>query len=138
MFEELCQLPAISPQDGLGVYASGSIGVYEMGGLYQLYVQYLEPRGGVGDLHSSVNSLRINSKQKGLMKQGKNRFPLLPRRIGCGYIPPLALRSEISSVFCRRVPSVEIRLAPALVQGTRESGSQYHCSLRSPGPLGRC
>ena len=43
MFRSFASCLRFRPQDGLEVYATGSIGIYETGGVYQLYVQYLEP-----------------------------------------------------------------------------------------------
>jgi exodeoxyribonuclease VII large subunit len=130
MFRSYASRLRFRPQDGLEVYASGSIGVYEMGGLYQLYVQYLEPRG-VGDLHFAFQQLKDKLQAEGLFDEARKKpIPFLPRRIGVVTSPTGAAIRDIISVLQRRMPSVEILLAPALVQG-REAAASITAALEA-------
>ncbi len=106
-----------SPSNGLEVYATGAITVYEAGGIYQLYVEYLEPRG-VGDLHLAFQQLKDKLDKEGLFDPARKRpLPFLPRRIGVVTSPTGAAIQDIISILTRRMPGIEILVAPALVQG---------------------
>lgn len=106
-----------TPTNGLEVYATGGITIYEPGGVYQLYVDHLEPRG-IGDLHLAFQQLKDKLAREGLFDPGRKRpLPFLPRRIGVVTSPTGAAIQDIISVLTRRAPSTEILVAPALVQG---------------------
>ncbi|NLY51691.1 MAG: exodeoxyribonuclease VII large subunit [Firmicutes bacterium] len=123
MFRSFASRLRFRPQDGLEVYATGSIGIYETGGVYQLYVQYLEPRG-VGDLHLAFQQLKEKLKAEGLFDEERKRpIPFLPRRIGVVTSPTGAAIRDIITILHRRMPSVEILVAPALVQGKGAAAS---------------
>ncbi len=123
MFRSFTSRLRFSPQDGLEVYATGSIGIYEAGGVYQLYVQFMEPRG-VGDLHLAFEQLKEKLKAEGLFDEARKRpIPFLPRRIGVVTSPTGAAIRDIISILHRRMPSVEILVAPALVQGKGAAAS---------------
>ncbi|NLA58521.1 MAG: exodeoxyribonuclease VII large subunit [Firmicutes bacterium] len=123
MFRGYASRLRFRPEDGLEVYATGSIGVYETGGVYQLYVQYLEPRG-VGDLHLAFQQLKEKLRAEGLFDEARKRaIPFLPKRIGVVTSPTGAAIRDIISILHRRMPSVEILVAPALVQGKGAAAS---------------
>ncbi|NMB23981.1 MAG: exodeoxyribonuclease VII large subunit [Firmicutes bacterium] len=112
-----------TPTDGLEVYATGAITIYEAGGIYQLYVEYLEPRG-VGDLHVAFEQLKGKLTEEGLFDAtNKKPLPFLPRRIGIVTSPTGAAIQDMISILTRRMPSIEILIAPALVQGRSAAAS---------------
>jgi exodeoxyribonuclease VII large subunit len=105
------------PDNGLEVYATGSIGIYEAAGVYQLYVEYLEPRG-LGDLHLAFEQLKARLRDEGLFDPTRKRpIPYLPRRIGIVTSPTGAAIQDMISIITRRMPGADILIAPAQVQG---------------------
>lgn len=105
------------PEDGLTVIAGGSLGVYEVAGEYQLYVDELHP-AGVGALHLAFEQLKEKLAAEGLFDpQRKRSLPKLPRTVGVVTSPTGAAIRDIVSVLRRRFPTINIILAPAIVQG---------------------
>lgn len=105
------------PDNGLEVYATGSISIYEASGVYQLYVEHLEPRG-MGDLHLAFEQLKDKLRNEGLFDPEKKRpIPFLPRRIGIVTSPTGAAIQDMTSIITRRMPGADILIAPAQVQG---------------------
>ncbi len=105
------------PEDGLTVVASGALGLYEVAGEYQLYVEELLP-AGQGALFLAFEQLKQKLQAEGLFSQERKRpLPYLPRCVGVVTSPTGAAIRDILSVLRRRMPTVDILLAPALVQG---------------------
>lgn len=105
------------PEDGLTVIAGGAIGVYEVAGEYQLYVDELYP-AGQGALHLAFEQLKRKLESEGLFDPARKRpLPFLPRTVGVVTSPTGAAIRDILSVLRRRFPGVDIVLAPAQVQG---------------------
>lgn len=122
LFRSRAQSLKFRPEDGLGVVADGSIGVYEGGGEYQFYVENLYP-AGAGALHVAYEQLRFRLQNEGLFDPARKRpLPALPRCIGIVTSPTGAAVRDMISVLRRRYPNIEILLAPAVVQG--EAGPQ--------------
>ena len=118
------------PDNGLEVYATGSIGIYEAAGVYQLYVEYLEPRG-LGDLHLAFEQLKARLRDEGLFDPTRKRpIPYLPRRIGIVTSPTGAAIQDMISIITRRMPGADILIAPAKVQG-REAALSIAAALDS-------
>jgi len=70
------------PRDGDAVEAHGYIGVYEVGGRYQFYVDQLSA-AGAGDLHREFERLKAKLEAEGLFAEARKRpLPRFPRRIG--------------------------------------------------------
>ena len=130
MFRSYNSRLRFTPDNGLEVYATGSISIYETAGVYQLYVEYMEPRG-LGDLHLAFQQLTERLKQEGLFDPARKRaIPFLPRRIGVVTSLTGAAIQDIISVLTRRMPGVDILVAPALVQG-REAASSIISALEA-------
>ena len=105
------------PEDGLTVVAAGAIGLYEVAGEYQLYVEELHP-AGVGALYLAFEQLKRRLEAEGLFDAARKRpLPFLPRTVGVVTSPTGAAVRDIISVLRRRYPTVNILLAPAIVQG---------------------
>lgn len=126
-----------TPTDGLEVYATGAITIYEAGGVYQLYVEYLEPRG-VGDLHLAFEQLKAKLAQEGLFDvANKKPLPFMPKRIGIVTSPTGAAIQDMISILTRRMPGIEILIAPALVQG-RGAGASIVAGIDALVKWGDC
>lgn len=105
------------PEDGLTVVAGGSLSVYEVAGEYQLYVDELYP-AGQGALHLAFEQLKAKLAAEGLFDPERKRpLPKLPRTVGVVTSPTGAAIRDILSVLRRRFPTINIILAPAIVQG---------------------
>jgi exodeoxyribonuclease VII large subunit len=108
-----------APRDGLQVIALGSIGVYIRDGVYQFYVEAMEP-AGLGSLHLAFEELKRKLAGEGLFSPERKRsLPLLPRRVGVITSPTGAAIRDIITVSRRRFANVDLIVAPVLVQGDR-------------------
>jgi len=107
----------MSLQDGLAVEAHGAISVYEAGGQYQLYVNLVKPVGE-GALFQEFLRLKALMESEGLFDPSRKRpIPELPRRIGIITSPTGAALRDMLNTLRRRLPLVEVILAPSPVQG---------------------
>ena len=91
--------------------------VYEVAGEYQLYVDELYP-AGQGALYLAFEQLKEKLAAEGLFDAARKRpLPKLPRTVGVVTSPTGAAIRDILSVLRRRFPTINIVLAPAIVQG---------------------
>ncbi len=105
------------PADGDAVVVQGRISVYEAGGVYQLYANFLEPAGR-GDLAIAFETLKAQLAQEGLFDPERKRsIPALPKKIGVVTSADGAALRDILHVLSRRCPLVSVLIAPTLVQG---------------------
>ena len=105
------------PDNGMQVIAGGSIGVYEAGGTYQLYIDTLVPEG-TGDLTLAFQQLKERLAAEGLFDEAhKKSLPDFPKRIGVVTSRSGAVLHDIYRVSKYRFPSVQIVLYPVQVQG---------------------
>jgi exodeoxyribonuclease VII large subunit len=105
------------PQDGDALLAHGRISVYETGGVYQLYADFLEPAGR-GDLAIAFERLKEQLAQEGLFDaEHKQPIPAMPGKIGIVTSADAAALRDILNVLNRRCPLVSVLIAPTLVQG---------------------
>lgn len=105
------------PTDGDLVLSHGRVGVYEIRGLYQLYVDQIRP-AGLGDLYRQFERLKAQLEEEGLFASERKRaLPSFPQRIGVVTSPTAAALSDILNVLNRRFPLAEVVLSPTLVQG---------------------
>jgi len=110
------------PEDGLKVTLSGSIGVYESRGEYQIYVEALDPAGR-GALQLAFEQLKKKLESEGLfLAQHKKPLPLLPSRIGLITSPKGAAVRDVVRILRRRFPNVHVMLLPVRVQGEGAAG----------------
>ena len=104
--------------DGMAVEAHGGVSIYEAGGQYQLYADLLRPVGE-GALYQEYLRLKALLEAEGLFDAARKRpVPELPRRIGIVTSPTGAALRDVLNTLRRRLPLVEVILAPAPVQGT--------------------
>ncbi len=110
------------PQEGQAVLALGNVGVYEVSGQYQFYVDELEP-SGKGALYQALEQMKAKLEAEGLFDQALKRpLPWLPRRVGVVTSPSGAVIQDIISVSRRRFPNCCLLLAPVAVQGDEAPG----------------
>ncbi len=130
MFRGAASSLAFTPQDGMKVLARGKVGVYENGGVYQLYIEEMIP-DGVGELYIAYEQLKAKLQSEGLFdEKHKKPIPKFPSAIGVITASTGAAVRDIINVITRRYPMAEIVLFPAQVQGTGAaqsvvSGIQY-------------
>lgn len=117
MFRSAAASLTFTPQDGMKVMARGRVGVYENGGVYQLYIEEMIP-DGVGELYIAYEKLKAKLQGEGLFdERHKKPIPKYPSKIGVVTAPTGAAVRDIINVITRRYPMAEIILYPAQVQG---------------------
>ena len=105
-------------RDGMEVEVHGMIGVYEPQGLYQLYADQIRPVGE-GALYQEFMRLKAKLEAEGLFDPERKRpIPELPRRIGIVTSATGAALRDMLNTLRRRLPLVEVILAPSPVQGS--------------------
>src|SRR3972149_1985970 len=83
-------------RDGQTVIVSGSLGVYEKKGEYQIYAQSVEVRG-LGSLLLELEKRKVRLAAEGLFDPERKRpLPPFPERIGIVPSPPGAALRELS------------------------------------------
>lgn len=105
------------PKNGMKIICRGRISIYEPSGRYQLYIEDMQP-DGVGALALAFEQLKSGLEKKGLFDPAhKKPLPKFPKTIGVITSPTGAAVQDITNILRRRFPSVDIILAPVLVQG---------------------
>ncbi len=103
--------------DGQSVVVSGSIGVYERDGRYQLIATEIR-KEGIGNLYEQFERLKARLNEEGLFDpEHKKEIPPFPKRIGIVTAATGAAIQDIRQIAHRRNPYVELFLYPAKVQG---------------------
>jgi len=104
------------PENGLAVFATGNVDVYEPQGKYQFYVDRMEP-AGVGALQLAFEQLVKRLAAQGLFDEAhKKPLPKYPRRIGVLTSESGAAIDDIKKSIFDRWPCV-LCLYPVPVQG---------------------
>jgi exodeoxyribonuclease VII large subunit len=104
-------------QDGKAVEVHGKIGVYEVSGQYQLYVDQIRPVGE-GALYQEFMRLKAMLEAEGLFASERKRpIPMFPKTIGIVTSATGAALRDMLNTLRRRLPLVEVILAPSPVQG---------------------
>jgi exodeoxyribonuclease VII large subunit len=117
MFRSANQLLAFRPEDGMEVIVRGRVGVYEVRGNLQLYVEAMEPRG-VGGLQLALEQLKKRLAAEGLFAETRKRpLPFLPRAVGIVTALNGAAIHDLLVVLGSRLPALRIVVRPVRVQG---------------------
>jgi len=117
MWRSRAALLKFRPQDGMKVLVKGSIGVYERDGVYQFYVDAIEP-DGLGALYQAYEELKGRLEQEGLFRTERKRpLPVFPRTVAVITSPTGAAVRDILTVLQRRYPIANVLLFPVAVQG---------------------
>lgn len=105
------------PEDGLAVLVFGNVTIYEPRGEYQVYVEFMEPKG-LGALQLAFEQLKTRLEAEGLFDSTRKRpIPLLPEKIGLVTSPSGAAIRDILQIIHRRFANVKILILPVRVQG---------------------
>jgi exodeoxyribonuclease VII large subunit len=122
MWKNRAQLITASLQEGTAVEAHGILSVYEQRGEYQLYVDFLRPRGE-GALFQEFQRLKIQLEAEGLFDPARKRpIPAWPKRIGIVTSSSGAAYQDMKDTLQRRYPLVKILFSPTSVQGEAAPG----------------
>lgn len=104
-------------KNGDKVICSGSIGVYNKRGTFQLIVKRISPVGK-GDLKEQFEKLKRKLAAEGLFDpEVKKEIPTLPNRIAVITAKGAAALQDFLNIIDRRTEWYDILLSPALVQG---------------------
>jgi exodeoxyribonuclease VII large subunit len=107
----------IGLQDGMAVAVHGKVGVYEVGGQYQLYADVIRP-AGEGALYQEFLRLKAMLEKEGLFNAERKRpIPEFCRRVGIVTSATGAALRDILDTLGRRLPLIDVILAPCPVQG---------------------
>ena len=105
------------PENGMRVYITGRVSVFERDGVYQIYAEKMEPEGA-GSLMIAFEQLKKKLTAEGLFDEEiKKPLPGLPSRIAVLTSEVGAAYQDILNVISRRYPLAEIILCPVSVQG---------------------
>lgn len=109
------------PENGMRVICFGRISVYERDGLYQLYVQDMQPQG-IGSLTIAFEQLKEKLEKEGLFDtEHKKSIPKYPKKIGVVTSNRGAAVEDIKNIISRRYPVCEVIIVPTVVQGDSAS-----------------
>ena len=122
MFRSQAAQLSFEPEHGMRVLCRGRVGVYEVRGEYQLYVDFMEPRG-LGALQKAFEQLKNRLAAEGLFDTARKRkLPFLPKSIGIVTSPTGAAIRDILQILDRRFPNLHVLIRPTLVQGAEAAG----------------
>lgn len=117
MFSSYTQRLKFSPEDGMSVICRGRVSVYEKDGLYQLYVEDMQP-DGIGSLSLAFEQLKERLSREGLFdEKHKKPLPKYPRKIGVATSNMGAAIEDIKNITKRRFPLAQLVIVPTVVQG---------------------
>lgn len=117
MFRSYAQKVPFDLQNGMRVICRGRIAVYERDGVYQLYIEEIQP-DGVGALKIAFDQMTKRLQDEGLFDEAhKKPIPRYPSRIAVITSPTGAAIQDILNILGRRMPAVEVLMYPVLVQG---------------------
>jgi exodeoxyribonuclease VII large subunit len=105
------------PRTGLQVVAHGRLDVFEPQGVYQLYVDAVQP-AGLGDLALRFEATKARLAAEGLFERTRKRqLPVRPATIGLVTSASGAVLHDVRRVLARRWPLATLLVAPCLVGG---------------------
>ena len=123
LFKQAAMRLSFLPEEGMAVWARGSLQVYEQRGEYQINVTGLEPKGA-GALQMAYEQLRKKLLNEGLFEANRKRkLPFLPKAIGVVTSPNGAVIQDMLKILKRRFPGMRLILFPSIVQGPTASSS---------------
>ena len=123
LFKQAAMRLSFVPEEGMAIWARGSLQVYEQRGEYQINVTGLEPKGA-GALQMAYEQLRKKLLTEGLFEANRKRkLPFLPKAIGVVTSPSGAVIQDMLKVLKRRFPGMRLILFPSIVQGPNASSS---------------
>jgi exodeoxyribonuclease VII large subunit len=110
------------PENGLAVFGTGNVDVYEPQGKYQFYIESMEP-AGVGALQLAFEQMVKRLAAQGLFDEAHKRpLPKYPQRIGILTSESGAAFQDIVKSIFDRWPCVRLCFYPVPVQGEGAAG----------------
>lgn len=117
MFARNAQALKFKPENGMRVYVTGRVSVFERDGVYQIYVESMEPEGA-GALMLAFEQLKNKLADEGLFDDSlKRQIPLFPEKIAVVTSPVGAAVQDVINVISRRYPLAQIIMCPVAAQG---------------------
>lgn len=129
MFSSAASRLKFMVEDGMKVICRGRVSVYEKSGMYQLYVEDMQP-DGIGALNLAYEQLKEKLSAEGLFDPiHKKPIPKFPRKIGVATSNTGAAIEDIKNITARRYPLCELVIAPTIVQG-EQAGNDIIKSIK--------
>ena len=126
MFASAASQLRFVPASGMRVIISANVQVYERDGVYQLYVNDMQP-DGIGTLYIAFEQLKERLSAEGLFDESlKKPLPEFPTKIGFVTSIEAAALQDMLNIISRRYPIAEVVIYPCLVQGA--SAPESICS----------
>ena len=126
MFASAASQLRFVPASGMRVIISANVQVYERDGVYQLYVNDMQP-DGIGALYIAFEQLKERLSAEGLFDESlKKPLPEFPTKIGIVTSIEAAALQDMLNIISRRYPIAEVVIYPCLVQGA--SAPESICS----------
>ena len=123
MFRSYFDKVKFKPEEGMKVYVTGYVSVYDPQGSYQFYAESMEP-AGLGALYEQLKQLQRKLANEGLFDQKyKKPLPHFPDYIAVVTSASGAVIHDILVTVNRRFPHAEVDLFPAQVQGDSAADS---------------
>ena len=123
MFNSMASRLRFTPSSGMNVIISANVQVFEREGMYQLYVNDMQP-DGIGALYLAFEQLREKLSEEGLFDEAiKKPLPPFPQKIGIVTSPDAAALQDMLNIISRRYPIAEAVIFPCLVQGENAPSS---------------
>ncbi len=117
MFKSANMRLKFMPENSMSVIIRGRVAVFERDGLYQLYIDDMQP-DGTGALSLAFEQLKAKLAKEGLFdSERKKTIPVYPQKVGVVTSPTGAVIEDIKNVISRRFPMAEIVFCPVAVQG---------------------
>lgn len=117
MFARSAQRVRFVPENGMRVVCKGRVGVFERDGIYQLYVDDMQPEGA-GALALAFEQLKKKLSSEGLFDETRKKsIPRFPKNVGVITSDTGAAVRDICNVLTRRYPLCTVKIYPANVQG---------------------
>lgn len=117
MFSNMASRLNFAPKNGMKVIVSANVQVYERDGVYQLYVNDMQP-DGIGALYLAFEQMKEKLLYEGLFDEAhKKPIPEFPDKIGIITSLEAAALQDMLNIISRRYPIAQITIFPALVQG---------------------
>lgn len=117
MFKAAAGSLRFAPENGMKVLIRGSISVFDRDGIYQLYVEEMQPEG-YGALYLAFEQLKKKLSFEGLFDEANKKvIPTLPKSVGIITSPTGAVIRDIINVASRRFPEMALKIFPVQVQG---------------------
>ncbi|MBZ6528255.1 exodeoxyribonuclease VII large subunit [Aerococcaceae bacterium DSM 111021] len=122
MYRSAFQRVKFNIEEGMKVFVTGKITLYEPTGAYQIVIDSIQP-DGIGALYQQLEQLKQKFKEAGHFDQPKLPIPRFPKKIAVITSPTGAVIRDIITTINRRYPIVEITVVPTRVQG-KEAASE--------------